>query len=266
MLHATMYVHVGAGLASDVSFERRLIRPSWIAALGPNAQATSDPVIAGGGREMVFRKDRGGDSFQRQINALRQQLGSQDVDDIDEPAPGPGEPTVRDVYPVERTYDGPARYEPESYGYDAPVEVVNQGVSNEPPLPNVPVVDSHTTVVGPNATWKGEIVAQGSMHILGHFEGNIQIENDLYILDDAQVDATIAAGTVFVAGRYNGAINCSQRLEVLPSGRLRGEIYAPTLVVHDGAIINSTIRMTQSTSSEQPIPAAVHRRTQRGTA
>ncbi len=217
---------------------------------------------------MVFRKDRGGESFQRQISALRQQLGSDELEDVDEATMA--EPTggAEEAYVTGRRYDAPVQYDRDRYGYQPPAtEVVETAPrSNEPPAPAIPTVDGQTTVLSPNATWKGEIVAEGSMQILGKFEGDIKVRDDLFILDDANVDGTIAAGTVVISGRYNGTLNCNQRLEVLPTGHVRGEVFAPTLVVHNGAIINSKIRMTGSAGAEQPIPTAVHRRGHRGTA
>jgi cytoskeletal protein CcmA (bactofilin family) len=224
-------------------------------------------ALAVGGQQMVFRKDRAGDSFQRQISALRQQLGGAEFDEVEEEVivdtPGGGET----AYVSARGYEPPVQYDRDPYGYQQPVtEIVESVSSNDPAAPAIPVVDGQTTVISPNASWKGELVAEGSMHILGKFEGDIRVRGDLFILDDANVEATIAAGTVTVSGRYNGTLNCNTRLEVLPSGRVRGEIYAPALVVHNGAIINGKVKMTQTTGAEQPIPAAVHRRSHRGTA
>jgi cytoskeletal protein CcmA (bactofilin family) len=200
---------------------------------------------------------------------LRQQLGGAEVDEVDESIMAESAGGVEETYVSARRYEPPVQYERERdrYVYEPPVtEIVEAAPINEPPTPSIPVVDGHTTVISPNASWKGEIVAEGSMHILGKFEGDIKVRDDLFILDDANVDGTIAAGTVVVSGRYNGTLNCNQRLEVLPTGRVRGEIFSPTLVVHSGAIINSKIKMTGSADAEQPIPAAVHRRSHRGTA
>lgn len=219
------------------------------------------------GQKMVFRKDRGGDSFQRQITALRQQLGSDETEEYDEARAAESGGGAEEVYSAARRYEPPMQYERERYVYEPDTAEIEAAThSNEPVPPPIPIVDGQTTVLSPNAVWKGEIAAEGSMHILGRFEGDINVRDDLFILDDANVDATIAAGTVVISGRYSGTMNCHQRLEVLPTGHVRGEIFAPTLVVHNGAIINSKIRMTANTETEQPIPAVVHRRGHRGTA
>lgn len=239
-----------------------------IAAAGPAVwKRRQVAASASGGQKMVFRKDRGGDSFQRQISALRQQLGGAEIDEVDEAIVAESAGGIEETYVSTRRYEPPVQYESNRYVYEPPVtEIVDVTPSNEPAPPSIPVVDGQTTVISPNAAWKGEIVAEGSMHILGKFEGDIKVRDELFILGDANVDGTIAAGTVVVSGRYNGTLNCNQRLEVLPSGRVRGEIFAPSLVVHNGAVINSKIRMTGSPEAEQPVPAAVHRRSHRGTA
>jgi len=227
----------------------------------------NNAASAVGGHEMVFRKDRTGDSFQRQISALRQQLGGTEFDDIEEEVVVDAQGGVEAAYVSARSYETPVPYERDRYTYQQSVtEIVDAAPSSDPPTPAIPEFDGQTTVISPNATWKGEIVAEGSMHILGKFEGDIRVRDDLFILEDANVEATIAAGTVTVSGRYNGTLNCNNRLEVLPTGRVRGEIYAPALVVHNGAIINGKVKMTQTANADQPIPAAVHRRSHRGTA
>ncbi len=85
MLRATMYVHIAMRLAVDVSIERH---QSGSATLQRRVEfgwsKREFAASAGGGQEMVFRKDKGGDSFQRQISALRQQLGGAEFEEVDE--------------------------------------------------------------------------------------------------------------------------------------------------------------------------------------
>lgn len=268
MLRATMYVHIAHATRGRCVDRTSPVESGYVAA--PELFGWSwrhKAAHAVGGQDMVFRKDRAGDSFQRQISALRQQLGSGEFDEIEEEAFVETPDGAEAAYVSARSYEAPSQYERERYSYQQPVtEIVETVSSNDPAAPAIPVVDGQTTVLSPNAAWKGEIVADGSMHILGKFEGDIRVRDDLFILDDANVEATVAAGTVTVSGRYNGTLNCNTRLEVLPTGRVRGEIYAPALVVHNGAIINGNVRMTQASNAEQPIPAAVHRRSHRGTA
>lgn len=221
---------------------------------------------------MVFRRDKGGDAFQRQISALRQQLGGAES----------GEYESDEMAELDRNQEGylapdsPAGADPDqgysAYGYGgyAPEEEAGYGgaldLVEDPSLPAIPMVDAQTTVVSHDTTWKGEIASEGSIHIHGQFDGAIQAKEDVYILEEAAVEATIQATNVVIGGAFNGSLTCGNRLEVLPSGRVQGEVMAPTLVVHDGASINGSIRMTGGDSTESAPPPVLHRRAARGSA
>jgi cytoskeletal protein CcmA (bactofilin family) len=135
-----------------------------------------------------------------------------------------------------------------------------------PELPSIPAVDAQTTVIANDAMWKGEIQSNGSVHVHGRLEGAIRANKDVFIAEDADVDATITANTVVVAGIVKGIIRSEARFEVLPSGRVSGDIAAPTLVVHEGATVSGQLRMSvQDTVEANPTPV-VQRRAARGTA
>jgi cytoskeletal protein CcmA (bactofilin family) len=225
---------------------------------------------------MVFRREsKAGDAFQRQINALRQQLGGSSYRAEDEELAAEQQidtmETVDEGYPAARPEfeEGFAAYPHGDYGFEqAEPEIGLPAAPDEPIVPAIPAVDAQTTVISNNAIWKGDITSEGSMHILGRFEGNINARDEVFILEEAQVEAAIAAAKVIISGRYHGTMNCGDRLEVLPTGRVKGEVFAPTLVVHNGAIINGNVKMTASAkpAGEAPSPAAVHRRSARGPA
>lgn len=215
---------------------------------------------------MVFRRDNKTDSFQRQMSALRSQIGS---DEQEEARPEPR-------YPSDRAPVIPASYaEPTSgaYGFGefasaiAPSQTGNSQMTPvAPELPAIPAVDAQTTVIAHDTIWKGEIQSNGTVHVHGRLEGAIRAHRDVYIAEEADVDATINATNVVIAGLVKGTIRCEARFEVLPSGRVSGDILAPTLVVHEGATVSGQVRMGgQETVEAKPTPV-VQRRATRGTA
>ncbi|HEU0114332.1 MAG TPA: polymer-forming cytoskeletal protein, partial [Thermomicrobiales bacterium] len=104
----------------------------------------------------------------------------------------------------------------------------------------------------------------GSIHVHGRVEGAIEARDDVYVAEEADVNATITATKVAVAGVLRGAVRCSGRFEVLPQGRVHGEVHAPSLVVHEGAVINGQFRMAGSESSATAeTPSLVRRRAAR---
>ncbi len=197
---------------------------------------------------MVFRKDTKVDSFQRQISALRQQLGPDGEPALD-PAP-------RQAEPERGGYDGygsrEARLAP---AYPAPVEDDFGPIDADDPVPFPPALDARTSVVAHDTAWKGDLQSDGSVHVHGRVEGSLTARADIFVAEEATVEATITAENVAVAGNVRGTIRCSGRFEVLPQGRVSGEVFAPVLVVHEGASVNAAVSMTAVEA-----PASIRRR------
>lgn len=169
---------------------------------------------------MVFRKESRHDSFQRQISALRQQLSAdQDGDAGDDDATAP---------PLRFT-----RAPDEQSEEDAPA-----------PMPTeVQTAGGDTGVIAVGSSWSGMLRSEGSVHIYGTVDGEIDADEDVFVAEGATVDARVSATNVIVAGRLGGSIECRNRLEVWPSGRVTGDISSPSLVVHEGATMDGKVTM-----------------------
>jgi cytoskeletal protein CcmA (bactofilin family) len=204
------------------------------------------------------------DAFQRQMSALRQQLGNESAQDAE-------------------TYQEPAETRAESFSEPAggtsgfnfggfgdadtssPSAMADE--AEAPIVPAVPDVTEQTSVVAHDTTWKGEFDSEGSVHIHGRVEGAVRAQQDVFIAEEADVDATVTATNVIVAGLVKGTIRCSSRFEILPQGRVSGEFFAPTLVVHEGAFVAGQFRMGAADQPAESKPTSVvQRRAARGSA
>lgn len=235
-----------------------------------------------GGAIVVFRKQGGVDAFQRQISQLRHQLGNKpednegDLDAVEADDEGyvvgsnyqqqqrgpqgnthitaPDAPVTTDRSPY-RPYD-----EPESEPYFAPKQELEEPVMAAPSFMNDPA----TSIISPEATWRGDLQTNGTVHVQGRVEGSITAREDIFIAEDADVDATVVANAIVIAGNVKGSVRAQSRLEILPEGRISGEIIAPTLIIHEGAHVTSTVRMTltedERASGNGKTPAIVQRR------
>ncbi|MGH2614800.1 MAG: bactofilin family protein, partial [Thermomicrobiales bacterium] len=87
---------------------------------------------------------------------------------------------------------------------------------------------------------------------------------DIFIAEEAEVDATITAANVTIAGNARGSIQCSDRFEVLPRGRVAGDVRAPIIVIHDGALIAGEIAMSLPKDAKASLPPAASTRAARG--
>jgi cytoskeletal protein CcmA (bactofilin family) len=142
-------------------------------------------------------------------------------------------------------------------------DTANDHASLTPSLPAVPSPDTHTSVIAPTTAWTGNLESSGSLHIHGRVEGSLMARDDVFIADEAEVEATINAANVTVAGKVRGSIQCAERFEILPHGRVAGDVRAPVIVIHEGALIAGEISMISpgsDTKTAAPAPRAVRHR------
>jgi cytoskeletal protein CcmA (bactofilin family) len=203
----------------------------------------------------VFRRDNKGDSFEQQMGALRQQLGDSNVDEEDDLLEG-------DPPEAENDYADRAR----AYGFGEQQAQTFSTPAQPPAAPSIPDVDPSTTVVSRDTTWKGEMSSEGSVHIHGRFDGAVKAVMSIFVAEGAEVDATLTAETIIVAGVSRGTVRARGKFEVLPSGRVAGDIHAPTLVVHEGAIMTGQLRMSGDEPTDAKPTPVIQRRASRGTA
>lgn len=189
------------------------------------------------------------------MGALRQQLGEDDIEDDEDMLEGEPVGAQDDYVDRARTYGFGGQ---DAQSFSTPAQ--------PPAAPSIPDVDPSTTVVSRDTTWKGEMSSEGSVHIHGRFDGGVRAVQAIFVAEGAEVDATLAAETIIVAGVSRGTVRARGKFEVLPSGRVAGDIHAPTLVVHEGAIMTGQLRMSGEEPKDAKPTPVVQRRANRGTA
>lgn len=199
---------------------------------------------------MIFRKekDNRGESFQRQISSLRQQLQQDDESPTGEyryDEPQDTSQFATTAPPVEETYTPPARVTERSTTSD---------LSATQAVPTAPrgswqTADTNTSVIAANAHWNGTLRSEGSLHIHGRADGELHATHDLYVAEGAEIDAELHADNVVVAGVVRGRVEARSRLEVLPAGHVAGDVRTPKLVVHEGARLTGQLKMESGGTS-----------------
>jgi cytoskeletal protein CcmA (bactofilin family) len=211
---------------------------------------------------VVFRRDSKVDAFQRQISALRHQLGGEPGDfALQEYDPAPrGDSVYRGEFP-----------DLDAVGFERDLarspreEIARPGLEETAPSPPaVPAADLNTSVLSHTTTWSGNLESTGSLHIHGRVEGALTAREDIFIAEEADVDATISAANVTIAGNVRGSIQCAERFEILPRGRVGGDVRAPVIVIHEGALFAGEISMSSAQDAKSSLPAAPSPRAARG--
>lgn len=195
---------------------------------------------------MVFRRDNKVDQFQRQMDALRHQIGGEEEAaqaDLNQEVPDIADERFPDEQFDDRGPDA-GGYSFGSYpaAAQAPDEIEEDNALS---VPEMPGVDSQISVVAQGALWKGEVEADGSVHVFGRVEGTLTAKEDIWVAEGADVEATLTARRVIVAGRVSGHVKANSRFEALPQGVIEADVTAPSFVVHEGATINGKLSMQQ---------------------
>ena len=116
------------------------------------------------------------------------------------------------------------------------------------------------TVLGPDASFKGELSFEKGMRLQGKFEGKINTPGRLHIAKEATMAADVEAGSIIVEGEVEGKLTASDRIELKASSRYKGDLTAAKLVVEEGASFVGHVSVGPDTAKmSKPNPAAAQR-------
>jgi len=107
----------------------------------------------------------------------------------------------------------------------------------------------------------GELQFSGTLRIDGTFHGSIVTSDILVVGEHAVIHADIKAGELEIHGRVFGNVECRRRIEIHPTGRVRGDLYTPQLIVNTGATFDGRSRMVEEEEEAliQPTDGTLHR-------
>lgn len=80
----------------------------------------------------------------------------------------------------------------------------------------------------------GDLRFSGTLHLDGNVRGSISTTDVLIIGEHATVEADIQAGEVQIYGTVIGNVVSARRVEICETGRMRGDLRTPNLVIKDG--------------------------------
>lgn len=99
------------------------------------------------------------------------------------------------------------------------------------------------TVLAADVELEGELTFDTTVLIKGRFSGEISSTGDLFINENAAVDATVRAKRITVRGSLNGELEALERVELFDTATVSGKINTPDLIVQSGCRFNGTCSM-----------------------
>lgn len=115
-----------------------------------------------------------------------------------------------------------------------------------------PEPDAIEVVIGPRATFSGDLRCDASIRIDGVVTGGrIETLGSVILTEGAQVHCEILARTVSVRGTFQGTIR-ADRAELLDGCLVTGTVYVNSFYIDDGAVLNGDVRMQKETPGAAP--------------
>src|SRR5688572_8917044 len=97
------------------------------------------------------------------------------------------------------------------------------------------------TVIGPDATFKGEMSFEKGLRLQGRFEGKINTNGRLHVSKEAKLMADVEASAIILEGEARGNLTANDRIELKQSARYEGDLNASKLVVDEGAVFSGHV-------------------------
>jgi cytoskeletal protein CcmA (bactofilin family) len=97
------------------------------------------------------------------------------------------------------------------------------------------------TTLGPGIKIKGELHGDGTLVVLGFFEGDIVLNGTLEVGADGRVEGNATARAIVVAGVVRGNLSADMRVDILPTGSLTGTVKSGSFLAADGATVKGEV-------------------------
>lgn len=106
-----------------------------------------------------------------------------------------------------------------------------------------PASDRIENVIGPTATFVGELKCDGGVRVDGVFQGSLETMGNVIIGETAKVVADIVGSNISISGAVKGDITAAGRLEILSTGLVWGDIQVASFLIDEGGVFSGRSKM-----------------------
>jgi len=104
--------------------------------------------------------------------------------------------------------------------------------------------DAIDTILADDIDFSGILTFKQPLMIKGKFNGEIKASSDLFIGENAKIEAKIEASMISTKGKIKGNITAGKRIELYATAKIEGDITCPDLVMESGAEFNGYCNMS----------------------
>jgi cytoskeletal protein CcmA (bactofilin family) len=124
------------------------------------------------------------------------------------------------------------------------------------PRPATPSAGSRPSTIGPSLRIKGDLAGSEDLRIEGTVKGTIRLDNQTVVVaSSGHIEADIHARSICVEGQVKGNLFGEEEIVIRPSGKLEGNITAPSVGLENGAKFRGAIDMEPKSAKPDAPPA-----------
>ncbi len=113
-----------------------------------------------------------------------------------------------------------------------------------------PEPDTIEVIIGPRATFNGNLRCDASIRIDGAIEsGHIETPANVILTESARVQCDITAKTVSIRGKYKGTIR-ADRAELLEGSQIFGALYVNSFFMDEGVLLRAELNIQSGAAEE----------------
>ena len=122
---------------------------------------------------------------------------------------------------------------------DNSTEATPQKVATKAPSSN-----RKPATIGSSIVIHGDVAGEEDLVVDGTIEGTVNFkDNNLVVSVNGRVTANINARIIRVDGEVKGELHGSEQVVISPSGKVKGDIRAPRVVLEDGCSFKGSVDM-----------------------
>ena len=104
--------------------------------------------------------------------------------------------------------------------------------------------------IGSSIVIHGDVTGEEDLVVDGAIEGTVNFkDNNLVVSENGRVTANINARIIRVDGQVKGELYGSEQVIISPSGKVKGDIRAPRVVLEDGCSFKGSVDMDTENAS-----------------
>lgn len=97
------------------------------------------------------------------------------------------------------------------------------------------------TIIGSSIKVKGNFNGKGDIVIEGNLEGSLKTQANVFVGEEAKVNANVEANEAFISGEISGNLKVKKYLAIGKSARIMGDVQCGEISIERGALITGQI-------------------------